>query len=91
MQQPELAFYEAKAKNQDAKIIEIFEKLTGKWATPFHIQSMYKASTGIDIPITSVRRSISNLTKEGKLLKSSLATVKGAYNMRNHTWTISPV
>jgi len=89
IQQPELELYREKAKKQNDMILELFEKRAGKWLTPFHVQSILKASTGRDIPITSVRRGISDLCKEGKLLKSVGATVKGAYNVANHVWTLA--
>lgn len=38
-----------------------------------------------DVPLTSVRRAITNLTAEGKLVKSERKT-RGRYGKAQHTW-----
>jgi hypothetical protein len=87
--QPELDLFEEKAGNQDKQILDIFKERDGQWLTPFHIHSILKAKTGKDIPITSVRRAITYLCKSQEILKSVDATRKGAYGVKNHTWTLN--
>ncbi len=40
------------------------------------------------IPVTSVRRAMTNLTSRGDLLKSD-AMIKGPYGMPEHLWTVA--
>lgn len=52
--------------------------------TPFEIQERYNALYP-DIPITSVRRAMTDLTKKGLLAKSDKKVER--YGKMNHTWT----
>jgi hypothetical protein len=87
--QPELQLFNQKAENQEEVILQIFKDRPEKWLTPFHIQSIYKVNTGVDVPITSIRRGITNLCKSGKILKSNSASGKGVYGVKNHVWTLA--
>lgn len=80
---------ETKTESQNNLVFKCFEKLK----VPMGASLVYKylLNTGKithRVPITSIRRSISNLTKEGLLRKTS-GTVKGSYGMREHLWTIN--
>jgi len=89
LSQPELSLFEEKAIKQDDQILSIYKDREGKWYTPYEIQSILKGKTGKDIPITSCRRSISNLCKAGELLKSCKAVGMGIYGVKNHLWTFN--
>jgi hypothetical protein len=91
IQQPELALYEEKAKKQDELILDIFKERADQWLTPFQVEAIVRFKTGKNYPITSIRRSITNMTKRGDLLKSCEASKKGIYNMPNHCWTFNRV
>ena len=41
--------------------------------------------SGLNVPLTSIRRAITNLTKEGKLVKTDTMK-KGSYGKMVHTW-----
>ena len=53
--------------------------------TPFDIQTMVKENFKKDFPITSIRRAITDLTEQGKIVKTK-DTKKGKYGKLNYTW-----
>lgn len=65
-------------------ILEYFEKYYGREFSPPQIQ---EALSLYNTPITSIRRSITNLTNEGKLFKTK-NQVKGIYDKPNYTWKL---
>lgn len=73
-----------RAENQDEAIYLIYK--TGKPYSPSQIHRLMEKA-GKTLPITSVRRSITNLTKSGKLVKTELM-VEGLYKLPEHTWII---
>lgn len=73
------------AENQDAAIYLIYEN-TGKPYSPSQILRLMEKA-GKTLPLTSCRRSITNLTKSGKLVKTNLM-VEGLYKLPEHTWII---
>lgn len=70
-------------KTQEEKILDIFRVLDDK-LTPFEVCYAYN-SIYAPIPITSVRRAITNLTEQNKLIKTS-DMKNEVYNKRNFTW-----
>ena len=72
-----------KAKNQDDRIHTLLKQFKGYY-TPFQIQAQYNRLFK-EIPITSVRRSLNTLTKDGKCMKSELMVVE-RYGAKNHKW-----
>jgi len=70
-----------KAKSQDEIILAYFEKYPTHEFSPPQIQEALSLYT---TPITSVRRSITTLTNDGKLIKTK-NQVKGIYNKPNYT------
>lgn len=63
-----LVTYAEKAKTQDEEVLEIFKrysKLTASEAFRW-----YQDEHSTDVPLTSIRRAISNLSKEGALTKT---------------------
>jgi hypothetical protein len=82
-----------KAENQKEFILEIFKDHWRTTFTPDEIQTAYHLRMrdlykyGKEILLTSVRRSISDLTKEGRLIKCQWSeSRKGMYGKLNRTW-----
>ena len=72
---------------QDDRILEIFKRAQ-KPLTPFDVFHQHKVQYHFEIPITSVRRAITNLTQSGKLIKSNTKK-EGDYSRENYTWKIN--
>ncbi len=79
-----LATYKIKAKSQQQLILEYFESMPGMRKSPSQVQRGLNL-TGA--PLTSIRRALTNLTTDGKLVKTS-RLVKGEYGRLEHTWTL---
>ena len=74
---------QAKAETQKLTIKNFFQQNPGRW-TPFEVHRILKLSC----PITSVRRAISDLTKDGVLIKTDYKKPE-QYGTPNNTWTLS--
>lgn len=73
-----------KAVRQKDIILAIFEQNRGSNFTPSEIYDLYPAKP---ILLTSVRRSISDLTHEGRLIKCQWSESRdGNYGTLNRTW-----
>lgn len=72
--------YEQKAETQDARILSIFKEHAHRDFTPAEVWVL----TGRDCPITSVRRSITNLEHAGRLIKRGKRA--GLYGRDNFAW-----
>lgn len=66
---------------QEDRILKLFE---GKMS-PFEVMEKYNKIYSA-IPITSVRRAITNLTERGKLIKLDKEFKTGEYGKPNHLW-----
>ena len=80
---------EQKVIYQDDLVIETFRKLN----IPMGPSMVYKylinrGKITHKVPITSIRRSITSLTKDGHLVKTD-KTVMGNWGMREHLWQIN--
>lgn len=74
------------AESQNNIILHIFELNKNSSFTPFEVQKCL-IRIGKDYPITSVRRAMTTLTEEGKLIK--LSEMKpGNYGKPNYTWKL---
>lgn len=85
--QPEERLGEAreKAMRQNAIILDFFQTYKGNY-TPYEVWEYFQRFEG-DILLTSVRRSITNLTKSGRLIKCQWSESKeGKYGKLNRTW-----
>tara|TARA_R100000458_G_C8272095_1_gene246911 strand:+ start:2219 stop:2512 length:294 start_codon:yes stop_codon:yes gene_type:complete len=71
--------------NQDEMILLLFARNQDMTFTPFDIQNILKHDYDKDYPITSIRRSISNLT-EIEALKKTSTKRKGKYGKVNYCW-----
>lgn len=79
--------YEYKAYSQDQQIADYFERNPGEIFTPWEIQSLV-----FDIPyppITSIRRAMSNLTRDGVLTKTKHKKEAGEYGRRSYAWMLN--
>lgn len=77
---------EAKAMKQDDIILEFIRSRYPYEMTPEYVWE-YSGMKDRNIPLTSVRRSFSNLNRTGLIVKST-RMVKGMYGKMIHTWTI---
>lgn len=84
LSEPELVKENDNAKRQEDKIYRLFQIY--KQGTPSEVMKRYdKRWPGI--PITSIRRSLTNLTKEGKLIMTD-QKFTGLYGKPEHLWII---
>lgn len=73
-------------RRQQDRILEFYLQHPGRMFTPFEI---YRAVFSRDIPITSVRRAITNLTRQGRLIKTMQQKME-QYGKPNYYWRIAP-
>lgn len=72
------------AKSQDEKILNLFLSHPLQCYTPFEVHSLlFSEST----PITSIRRSMTNLEDEGKLEKTG-EQKEGGFGKKNYLWRL---
>ena len=74
-----------KTSNQSEMIYNIFLATDIEW-TAFEMHH-HLFVVGVDWPITSVRRAITDLTKDGKLIKTNNLR-KGRYGKMTYTWRL---
>lgn len=72
----------SKAKTQERIIYKLFLKTK----QPISPSNVFKSLNFI-WPITSIRRAITNLTSDNKIVKTS-NTVKGMYGKQEHLWSL---
>lgn len=73
-----------KARSQDEIILDFFRSNPLKEFTPFEVQ---EGSGLLNCPATSIRRSITNLTKSGFLFKTENKK-EGIYGKDNYCWKL---
>jgi hypothetical protein len=78
---------EIKAKNQEDLILSYFRKYKGSCLTPFELQ---KRLNWFNVPITSIRRAMTNLTRRGLLIKS-VQMRNGIYGKLNYCWELNKI
>ena len=81
----ELARSQTKAKTQEQKIINCFNQ----YETPLS-PSMVLSISGLNCPITSIRRAMTNLSDDGKLEKTK-DFVMGNYGKKEHLWCLPKI
>jgi len=72
-------------KAQRQIVRDFFEKRPRQTFTPYEVL----LAVGADWPITSVRRAMTDLTKENVLTKNEDEQRPGKYGVRNCTWTLN--
>lgn len=75
----------SKAETQNERVFEII-KAVGKPVTPFGVHEIY-CEIFSPCPVTSIRRSMTTLTDEGRLEMLD-ETVIEQYGAKNHLWTL---
>jgi hypothetical protein len=79
-----LAIYTSIAKKQDIKVLRFFQENIGRSLTPFQVHEATKVEGQ---PLTSTRRSITNLTDEGYLVHTSTKKM-GHLGRKTDTWKL---
>jgi Fe2+ or Zn2+ uptake regulation protein len=78
--------YEGKAAQQDEAVLGILKLYYPASLSPSEVHEIY-CQTGRDCPVTSIRRALTNLTKEGFLIKTDVMK-DGQYGRKEHTWKV---
>ena len=81
----ELGASEAKAVKQEDIVIDFFRRYPDKEFTPWEV--LESCPHMKHTPITSVRRAMTNLTKDGLLVKTQNKRV-GTYGAKSYTWRL---
>jgi hypothetical protein len=92
LEEKELPPAREKAGRQKDNILIIFKSNPNQWFTPYQIQDIYRMLFQ-PILITSVRRSITDLTKEGtgRIRKGSHSDqVREKWHTNNNRWRYNP-
>jgi len=77
--------YNQKAETQEQKILQFFQENRGSFFTPSEIHEYtYSRNT----PLTSIRRAISNLTRQGFLIKTTEQR-QGYYDRPEYIWRLA--
>lgn len=78
-----------KAKKQEDVILDFFKRNKGQAYTPYEVlvfcYPKHPHFEGFEVPLTSIRRAITNLTSEGVLEKTGLMK-ECQYGKFVHTW-----
>ena len=80
-----------KSSKQDTMIVEIFTarlRHTLEGLAPHQVRDQLAQQYGKSYPLTSIRRAMSNLTDNGKLIKLA-RMVMGNYGKKVHTWRLN--
>jgi len=83
----ELKERKIRAGTQNAQILGIFREHPDILLTPFEVRNIWFKRGYRDVPVTSIRRSITTLTDLKYLVKTSIMR-KGEYGEQNHCWTL---
>ena len=75
-----LALLERQAAGQDAQALDAFRRHGAMSPSECHAKAF-----GPDVPLTSVRRAITNLTRAGLLVRTAMK-VRGPYGRAEHVW-----
>ena len=83
----ELVVSIAKAKSQEAKIMKCLNFYESKYPDLRFSPSMVLSMTELKCPLTSIRRAMTNLSNEGKLIKTD-KKIEGLYGKQEHLWCL---
>ena len=84
----------SKAKTQDQTVLEFFKNHDQLGVTPerclrhFKIMEKLSESKWHNTPVTSIRRSFSNLKNQGLIQKTEL-TIEGDFGKNVHVWKLA--
>lgn len=87
----ELKKAQEKALTQQEQVLQIFKRYPDRWFTPYEIQAITGSDRSLPgiryMLITSIRRSITNLTNAGYLIKGSQdLQVREKWSSKNNRW-----
>jgi len=80
----QLSMLNTNCRSQEEYILKFFQSYPDRLFTPFEVQ---KALDMYWVPLTSIRRAITNLTYQDKLEKTK-EMKPGYYKLPNHTWRL---
>ena len=80
----QLALFQMKARTQDERILEYFQAHFLSELTPSEVHEAIMPNA----PLTSTRRAISNLTRQGQLRKTTTKR-KGPFGRPEYCWRIA--
>lgn len=85
----QLDIFSVAAKTQDELILDFFKRTNPISNSPSNVHRILLNLKMIDsnTPLTSIRRSITNLTKQGKLIKTD-EQVKSIYGRPEYVWKL---
>jgi hypothetical protein len=83
--EPQLKIADKNAEKQEDVILNFFRSNATKSFTPFDVQKSCKLLSST--PITSIRRAITNLTLNNRLVKTN-ELKPGEYGKPNYTWKL---
>ena len=78
------------ACHQETVILRMFRDRPYAGWTPFEVHEFLMLFHNRDWPITSVRRAITNLTRDGDLVKTNIQRM-GPYGKKNYVWRVNNV
>lgn len=81
---PELKECQEKAKTQDEIVLAFFQKYEGSNWSPDEVHRYLKLPR---VPLTSIRRAISNLEHSGRLVKTGNQRI-GSFGRKTNCWKI---
>ena len=81
----ELCRYENQALSQEQKILRWFKRRHGHASPTDVLRDVFFNQ----VPITSVRRALTNLTNNGDMVKAH-TQVEGPYGRPEHLWRLAP-
>ncbi len=84
----DLKMENAKAKAQGDLILAIFKANPSRLFSPSQLHHVFNKRYFLHPPITSIRRALTNLTKDGILEKTD-NKIKGEYHLPEHTWKLA--
>lgn len=83
----QLTLFQAQAKKQEDLVLEVYQM--GKSLSPSEVWEwlVKMGRVNKDTPLTSIRRAISDLTKELKLTRTEVKVI-GKYGRREFKWSL---
>lgn len=81
---PDLARHRQAATKQDDLVLDFYRRRAGELFTPSEVWQR-AGFAAQDVPLTSVRRAITNLTDEGRLVKTTVRRI-GFYSHNEFCW-----
>jgi hypothetical protein len=82
---PQLTCFETKAKSQEEKILEWFVMYDQPGSPSQLCRLIYHNA----VPLTSIRRAMTNLTNHGKLVKTN-KQIRSPYGRPEYQWKLAP-